>query len=207
MQQQQSRVRRERSSDLALACPNDNADRRERYVQGDAGCDEVIGPGRSGYCVCESNVTTSRCVTWLTAPLEAPSSSRRSALLDGQAVSSGVARAEQRAASSTSVAPPSGSRASWNERLGRTVKMAVLSCPDILCVCAHLHPTLRCRRVTCGPMQPFTCRQKCMELGINPTDALELPKPITCPYEREGARTSQASKAGREAGRQAGRSN
>jgi hypothetical protein len=40
-------------------------------------------------------------------------------------------------------------------------------------------------RVTCGPMQPFTCKQKCMELGIDPTDALELPTPITCPYERK----------------------
>jgi len=42
-------------------------------------------------------------------------------------------------------------------------------------------------RVTCGPMQPFSCRQKCMELGVNPTDALELPTPATCPYERKCA--------------------
>jgi hypothetical protein len=40
------------------------------------------------------------------------------------------------------------------------------------------------RRVTCGP-KAFTCRQRCMELGINPTDALELPAPASCPYERE----------------------
>lgn len=41
------------------------------------------------------------------------------------------------------------------------------------------------RRVTCGPIKPFSCRQKCMELGVNPTDALELPTQISCPYERE----------------------
>lgn len=34
-------------------------------------------------------------------------------------------------------------------------------------------------------MQPFTCRQKCMELGLDASDALELPTAITCPYERK----------------------
>jgi hypothetical protein len=53
-------------------------------------------------------------------------------------------------------------------------------------------------------MQPFTCRQKCMELGVNPTDALELPKAITCPYEREGGPQQPPSQAGRRAGSQAG---
>lgn len=34
---------------------------RERYSGGDRGCDDVIYPGVSGYCLCEGNVTTSRC--------------------------------------------------------------------------------------------------------------------------------------------------
>jgi len=37
-------------------------------------------------------------------------------------------------------------------------------------------------RAACGPKR-FTCREKCMELAFNPTDALELPKPISCPFE------------------------
>ncbi|KIZ05690.1 hypothetical protein MNEG_2267 [Monoraphidium neglectum] len=37
-------------------------------------------------------------------------------------------------------------------------------------------------RVTCGPKR-FTCRQKCAELAYNPTDALAMPAPITCPYD------------------------
>jgi hypothetical protein len=30
-----------------------------------------------------------------------------------------------------------------------------------------------------------------MELGVNPTDALELPTPITCPYERKEAASAE----------------
>lgn len=37
-------------------------------------------------------------------------------------------------------------------------------------------------RAACGP-KSFTCNDKCAELAYNPTDALELPKPISCPYE------------------------
>lgn len=72
--------------------------------------------------------------------------------------------------------------------------------------CSACIPSLPCR-VTCGPKH-FTCRQKCMELAYNPTEALVLPTPISCPYDREwciGSRRGMRRNAGRRIGQRSGR--